>query len=83
MQNTLDTIIGEKQKLLIIGYFYSLLLVVYITDVSNQLNRNLSVKSLELSAILTFLLYVSSDMETNLFVTWLKTYVPISNLKLK
>ena len=85
MQKTLDTIIGEKQKLLKIDYFYTLLLfAVYIIDVSNKLNKNLSVISLELIGILTFLLCVSSDMNTNpSFMTWFKMYTPISNLKLK
>ena len=83
MRKTLDTIIGEKQKLLKRDYFYTLLLfVVYIIDVSNKLNKNLSVISLELIGILTFLLCISSDMETNSF-TWLKMYTPISNIKLK
>ena len=83
MQKALDTIIGEKQKLLKIDYFYTLLLfVVYIIDVSNKLNKNLSVISLELIGILTFLLCISLDMETS-SITWLKMYTPISNLKLK
>ena len=81
MQKTLDTIIGEKQKLLKIDYFYTILLfVVYITDVSNKLNENLSVISSELIEILTFLLCVSSDAETNPFTIWLKMYTPISNV---
>ena len=79
-----NTIIGEKQKLLKIYYFYTLLLfVVYIIDVSNKLNKNVSVKSLELVRILSFLLCVSSDMDINPFITSLKIYTPISNLKLK
>ena len=57
--------------------------ICYIIDVSNKLNENLSVISLELIGILTFLLCVSSDMETNPFITLLKMYTPISNLKLK
>ena len=56
--------------------------ICYIIDVSNKLNKNLSVISLELIGILTFLLCISSDMETNSF-TWLKMYTPISNPKLK
>ena len=84
MQKTLDTITGEKQKLLKIDCFYTLLLfVLYIMDVSNKLNKNLSVMPLELIGILTILLWLSSDMETNPFITWLKMYTPISNLKLK
>ena len=81
MQKTLDTIIGEKQKLLKIDYFYTLLLfVVYIIDVSNKLNKNLYVISLELIGILTFLLCVGLDIEANPFITWLQS---IHNLKLK
>ena len=84
MQKTLDTMIGEKQKLLKIDYFYTLLpFVVHIIDVSNKLSKNFSVISLELIGILTFLLCHASDMETNPFITWLKMYTPISNLKLK
>ena len=60
-----------------------LLFTVYIIDVSNKLNKNLSVISLELIGVLTFLLCVSSDMKTNPFITWLRMYTPISNLKLK
>ena len=42
MLKTLDTTIGEKQKLLKIDYFYTpLLFVVYIIDVSNKLNKNI------------------------------------------
>ena len=83
MQKT-DTILGEKQKLLKIDCFYTLLLfVVHIIDMSNKLNKNLSVISLELIGVVTFLLCVSSDMETNPLITWLKMYTPISNLKFK
>ena len=57
-------------------------IIGYIIDVSNKLNKNLSVITLELIGTLVFLLCISSDMETNSF-TWLKTYKPISNLKLK
>ena len=56
--------------------------ICYITDVSNKLNKNLSVISLELTGILTFLLCISADMEIKSFI-WLKMYIPISNLKLK
>ena len=51
-----------------------------ITDESIKLTINLSAIFLEL--ILSFLLCVSSDMETNSF-TWLKLHTPILNLKLK
>ena len=68
-----------KNRLLLL-----LLFTVYIIDVSNKLNKNLSVISLELIGILTFLLCLSSDMDTNpSFMTWFKLYTPISNLKLK
>ena len=81
MQKTLDTIIGEKQKLLKTDYFYTLLLfVVHIIGVSNKLNKNIFVISLELIGFLTFLLCVSSNMERNPFITWLKMYTPISYL---
>ena len=57
-------------------------IICYIKDESNKLNKNLSVISLASIGILTFLLSISSDMETNSF-TWLKMYTPTSNLKLK
>ena len=60
----------------------TLSIICYIKDESNKLNKNLSVISLASIGILTFLLSISSDMETNLF-TWLKMYTPTSNLKLK
>ena len=81
MQKALDVTIGEKQKLSKIEYFY-ISSISYIIDVSNKLNKNLSVISSELIGILTFLFCISSDMETNSF-TWLKMYTPVSNLKLK
>ena len=81
MQKALDATIGEKQKLSKIEYFY-ISSISYIIDVSNKLNKNLSVISSELIGILTFLFCISSDMETNSF-TWLKMYTPVSNLKLK
>ena len=54
----------------------------HIIDVPNKLNKNLYVISFEFIGILTFLLCISSDTETN-SLTWLKMYTPISNLKLK
>ena len=60
----------------------TLSMICYIKDESNKLNKNLSVISLASIGILTFLLSISSDMETNSF-TWLKMYTPTSNLKLK
>ena len=66
MQQTLGTIIGEHQseatKNRIVLHFL-------LFDVSNKLNKNLSVIALEL--ILSFLLRISLDMETDSF-TWLK-----------
>ena len=46
---------------------------------SNKLNKNLSVISLELIGILTFLLCVSSDMETNPFITVKDVYTNIQS----
>ena len=80
MQKTLGlvTIIGERQSEAIKNFTAHILFnICVITDESNKLNENLSVISLEL--ILSFLLCVSSDMETNSF-TWLKFHTPISNL---
>ena len=67
MQETLDTIIGEHhseaiKNRIILQSFYT---VCIITDVSNKLNKNLSVISLEM--ILSFLLCINLDMETNSF----------------
>ena len=65
MQETLDTIIREHQSEAIenrkILHFFST--ICDIIDVSNKLNKNPSVISLEL--ILSFLLRISLDMETN------------------
>ena len=83
MQKALVTIIGEHQSEAIkniITLLYTLSTICVIIDESNKLNKNLSVISLEL--ILSFLLCISSDMETNSF-TCFKLHVPISNLKLK
>ena len=67
MQETLDTIIGEHQSEAIKNriILHSVSTICDITDVSNKLNKNLSVISLEL--ILSFLLCTRSDMETNSF----------------
>ena len=68
MQKTLGlvTIIGERQSEAIKNFTVNILSTIcVITDKSNKLNKNLSVISLEL--ILSFLLCVSSDMETNSF----------------
>ena len=67
MQKTLDTIIGEHQPEAIKNrIILHTLSICDIIDVSNKLNKNLSVMSLEL--ILSFLLCISLDMETNLFI---------------
>ena len=82
-KKTLVTIIGEHQPEAIkniITLLYTLSTICVIIDDSNKLNKNLSVISLEL--ILSFLLFISSDMEKNLF-TCFKFYTSISNLKLK
>ena len=76
------TIIGEHQLEAIknITLLYTPSTICIIIDESNKLNKSLSVISLEL--ILSFLLCISSDMETNSF-TCFKLHIPISNLKLK
>ena len=76
------TIIGEHQSEAIknITLLYTPSTICVIIDESNKLNKSLSVISLEL--ILSFLLCISSDMETNSF-TCFKLHIPISNLKLK
>ena len=84
MQKTLDTIISEKQSEAIKNsiLLHTLSAICYIIDVSNKLNYNLCAISLELIGILSFLLCVSTDTETNPFA-WLKMYTPISNPKVK
>ena len=73
MQETLSTIIGKQQSDAIKNrtIFYTYSTICDITDVSNKLNKNLSVISLEL--ILSFLLCISLDMETH-SLTWLKLF---------
>ena len=66
MQKILDRIIDEKQKLLKIVLLFST--ICYIIDVLNKLIKNLSVTSLELIGILTFLLCIRLDMEKNSFM---------------
>ena len=70
MEETLNTIIGEHQSKAIKNriILHSFLYLWHI-DVSNKMNKKLSVISLEL--ILSFLLCMSLDMETNSFI-WLK-----------
>ena len=69
MRKTLGlvTIICEHQSEAINNKFtvHILSTICVITDESNKLNENLSVISLEL--IVSFLLCISSDFETNLF----------------
>ena len=68
MQKTLGlvTIIGKRQSEAIKNFTVHILSTIYvIIDESNKLNKNLSVISLEL--ILSFLLYIGSDIETNSF----------------
>ena len=80
MQKTV-TIIGEHQSEAIkniITLLYALFL--FMIDELNKLNKNLSIISLEL--ILSFLLRISTDMETNSF-TYLKLYIQIPNVKLR
>ena len=68
-QKTLDEITGGSQsdaiKTRILSHALST--ICRIKDVSNILNKNLSVISIEFIGILTFLLSVSSGMERNLF----------------
>ena len=83
MQKTLSliTIIGERQSEAIKNFTLHILSTICaIIDEVNKLNKNLSVISLEL--ILSFLLCISSDIETNSF-TCFKLHIPISNLKLR
>ena len=65
MQKTLVTIIGEHQSETIKNRItvHTLSTICDIINESNKLNKNLSVISLEL--ILSFLLCISSRMETN------------------
>ena len=62
----LVTIIGERQSEAIRNFSVHILSTIcVIIDESNKLNKSLSVISLEL--ILSFLLCISSDIETNSF----------------
>ena len=69
MQKTLDTIIGENQLEAIKNriFLHTLSTIFYVIGVSNKLNKNVSLKSLDLIGILTFLVCISSDMEVNSF----------------
>ena len=66
MQKALDTIIGEKQAIKN-RILLHLATICYIIDVSNKLNKILSVISVQLTGILTFPLCMSLDMEANSF----------------
>ena len=75
------TIIGERQSEAIKNFTVHILSTIcFIIDESNKLNKNLSVISLEL--ILSFMLCICLDIETNSFICF-KLHIPISNLKLK
>ena len=63
MQETLGITIGEHQSEAIENYTLST--ICDKTDVSHKLNKNPSIIHLEL--ILSFLLCISLDMETNSF----------------
>ena len=83
MQKTLGlvAIIGECQSEAIKNFTVHILSTIcVIIDESNKLNKNVPTISLEL--ILSFLLCINSDIETNSF-TCFKLHMPISNLKLK
>ena len=81
MQKTLVSIIGNHHSEAIKIYtVHTLSTICVISNESNKRNEHLLVISLEL--ILSFLLCISSDMETNSF-TCFKLHIPISNLKLK
>ena len=77
----LISLLNIDYKLYTANFTVHTLSTIYdIIDESNKLNKNLSVKSLEL--ILSFLLSISSNMETNSF-TCFKLHMPTSNLRLK
>ena len=88
IQKTSVTIITEKQSAAIKNktILHTLSIICGVVDVSNKLNKNLSVissKSLvEWIRILSFLYCKSLDLEKNSFV-WLKLNTPTFNLKLK
>ena len=77
----LISLLNIDYKLYTANFTVHTLSTIYdIIDESNKLNKNLSVKSLEL--ILSFLLCISSNMVTNSF-TCFKLHMPTSNLRLK
>ena len=82
IQETLDTIVGEKKAAIKNRIILHLSTICYITDVSDKLNESLFVISLELIGILTSLLCRGSNVEKNSF-TRLKMYTSTCKLKLK
>ena len=82
-QKTLDTIIGKNYSEVInnIILLQTLSTTCYI-NVSNKLNKSLSVKIFRADWDFNLSASIRSDVETNSF-TWLKMHTPISNLKLK
>ena len=88
MKKTSVTIITEKQSAAIKNktILHTLSIICGVVDVSNKLNKSLSVilsKSLvEWIRILYFLYCKSLNLEKNSFV-WLKLNTPTFNLKLK
>ena len=88
MQKTSVTIITEKQSAAVKNktILHTLSTICDVVDVSNKLNKNLSVISskplVEWIGILPFLFCKKLDMEKNSFVR-LKLHTPTSNLKLK
>ena len=83
-QKTLDTIIGKNYSEVInnVILLQTLSTTCYINDVSNKLNKNLSLNIFRVDWNFNFSPSIRLDVETNSF-TWLKMRTPISNLKLK
>ena len=83
-QKTLDTIIGKNYSEVInnIILLQTLSTTCYINDVSNKLNKNLSLNIFRDDWDFNFSASIRLGVETNSF-TWLKMHTPISNLKLK
>ena len=88
MQKTSVTIITEKKSAAVKNktILHTLSIICDVVDVSNKLNKNLSVISskplVEWIGILPFLFCKKLDMEKNSFVR-LKLHTPTSNLKFK
>ena len=83
-QKTLDTIIGKNYSEVInnVILLQTLSTTCYINDVSNKLNKNLSLNIFRVDWNFNFSASIRLDVETNSF-TWLKMRTAISNLKLK